>query len=93
MDMDGAAAEGPANGATACEAKGEDLARLGELTRCGIYVQKLRSGNVPPGLCEPDTLPKVRHCIDIAVRAGAISQAEGKALNLTLTAACRPPKP
>ena len=93
VNMDGAAAEGPANGATAGEAKGEDLARLGELIRCGIYVQQLRSGNVPPGLCDPDTLPKVRRCIDIGVRFGAISQVEGKALNLKLTAACRPPRP
>ena len=64
-----------------------------EIFTCGRYVQQLQSGNVPPALCEPDTLPTVRRCIDVGVRLGVISAAEAKALNATLTASCRLPRP
>lgn len=64
-----------------------------EIFTCGRYVQQLQSGNVPPALCEPDTLPTVRRCIDVGVRVGVISQAEAKVLNATLTASCRLPRP
>ena len=64
-----------------------------EIFTCGRYVQQLQSGMVPPALCEPATLPTVRHCIDVGARLGVISEAEAKALNATLTASCRLPRP
>ena len=64
-----------------------------EIFTCGRYAQQLQSGNVPPALCEPDTLPTVRRCIDVGVQLGVISQAQAKVLNASLTASCRLPRP
>jgi hypothetical protein len=64
-----------------------------EIFMCGRYAQQLQSGNVPPALCEPDTLPTVRRCIDVGVQLGVISQAQAKVLNASLTASCRLPRP
>ena len=60
-----------------------------EIFTCGRYVEQLQSGNVPPELCEPDTLPTVRRCIDVGVRLGVISKEEAKALDVALTISCR----
>ena len=89
-NMAEAKVEGPVNATAGF--KTEAVARLEELITCGRYLQQLRSGNVPPGLCEPDTLPTVRRCIDVGVQLGVISQAEAKVLNATLTASCRLPR-
>ena len=76
-----------------CDLPPREFTYVPDLFRCGQYVQQLQSGNVPPALCEPDTLPTVRRCIDVGVRLGVISAAEAKALNATLTASCRLPRP